>query len=262
MSSTKTHNAKRVKRTVPLLFVWFAIIAPVSTLVFGWGYASVRENRLKEREVEQMEAANDPMAAHERSYMTWHRRVEIAGSHGPRAAPRVLRDGHVHRRQAAARALGQEDRVHRRGHARAPNAAHHAAHARRDARSRARPRRPKETRLRRARARDRAPVAARRERARDVEARRGSLGDRQEARRLRARRRVDRRLARAARQRARLRAELQGRARVRRDRVRSARRRARRAEPRRQRAQVRRGERAARGRDRRRARTKPACASS
>jgi signal transduction histidine kinase len=54
----------------------------VSTLVFGWGYASVRENRLKEQIVEQMEAANDPMAAHERSYMTWHRRVEIAGLTG------------------------------------------------------------------------------------------------------------------------------------------------------------------------------------
>ena len=79
MSSTRSHNQRRVKRTVPLLFVWFMIIVPVSTLVFGWGYASVRENRLKERIVEQMEAAHDPMAAHERSYMVWHRRVEIAG---------------------------------------------------------------------------------------------------------------------------------------------------------------------------------------
>jgi signal transduction histidine kinase len=68
-----------VKRTVPILFVWFMIIAPVTTLVVGWGYASVRENRLKERVVEQMEAAHDPLAAHERSYMVWHRRVEIAG---------------------------------------------------------------------------------------------------------------------------------------------------------------------------------------
>ncbi|HEX4515508.1 MAG TPA: HAMP domain-containing sensor histidine kinase, partial [Polyangiaceae bacterium] len=68
-----------MKRTVPILFVWFMIIAPVTTLVVGWGYASVRENRLKERVVEQMEAAHDPLAAHERSYMVWHRRVEIAG---------------------------------------------------------------------------------------------------------------------------------------------------------------------------------------
>ena len=82
MSSARSHHAKRVKRTVPLLFVWFMIIAPVTTLVFGWGYASVRENRLKAREVAAMEAAHDPMAAHERSYMEWHKRVEIAGLAG------------------------------------------------------------------------------------------------------------------------------------------------------------------------------------
>jgi len=82
MSSSSSHNQRRVKRTVPLLFVWFMIIVPVSTLVFGWGYASVRENRLKELQVEQMEAAHDPMAAHERNYMVWHRRVEIAGLAG------------------------------------------------------------------------------------------------------------------------------------------------------------------------------------
>src|SRR5678810_384476 len=82
MSRAKGHTAKRVKRTVPLLFVWLMIIVPVGTLVFGWGYASVRENRLKERAVEQMEAEHDPMAAHERSFMIWHRRFEIAGLTG------------------------------------------------------------------------------------------------------------------------------------------------------------------------------------
>ena len=62
-----------------LLLVWFGILIPVGTLVFGWGYASVRENRLKDRIIADMEARGDPGAAHERSFATWHRRVEAAG---------------------------------------------------------------------------------------------------------------------------------------------------------------------------------------
>src|SRR5450631_3594401 len=80
MARATRHAAGAVKRrTLPLAFVMFAIILPVGTLVFGWAYASIRENRLKDRIIAEMEARGDPAAEHERNWAMWHKRVEAAG---------------------------------------------------------------------------------------------------------------------------------------------------------------------------------------
>ena len=70
------------RRWVTFVVVFFGFVAPIATLVYGWAYASVRENRLKERWVEELEARHDPRAAYERTYMVWHRRIEEAGLGG------------------------------------------------------------------------------------------------------------------------------------------------------------------------------------
>ncbi len=71
-----------MKRHARLAFVALALVLPTVTLVYGWAYASIRENRLKDRMIADMEARGDPAAAYERKYAWWHRRVEIAGLSG------------------------------------------------------------------------------------------------------------------------------------------------------------------------------------
>jgi signal transduction histidine kinase len=79
---TKSAQTRPVKRTLSMVFVTFGLIVPVATLVYGWAYASIRENRLKDGFIAEMEARGDPAAAYERNYATWHRRLEAAGLAG------------------------------------------------------------------------------------------------------------------------------------------------------------------------------------
>ena len=67
------------QRAWVVLVLVFGFALPVGTLVYGWAYASVRENRLKEAWVEELEARKDPRAHYERTYMVWHRRIETTG---------------------------------------------------------------------------------------------------------------------------------------------------------------------------------------
>jgi two-component system phosphate regulon sensor histidine kinase PhoR len=67
------------KHWLSTVLVIFGLAIPTGVLVYGWAYASIRENRLKERIVRDMEARGDPEAAYERQYMEKHRVLEMIG---------------------------------------------------------------------------------------------------------------------------------------------------------------------------------------
>lgn len=67
------------RRRIRTLLVLAGLMIPIGVIIYGWAYASIRENRLKERIVREMEESGDPEAAYERRYMERHRVLEMAG---------------------------------------------------------------------------------------------------------------------------------------------------------------------------------------